>query len=320
MSGILVVAEARRGALREVSLELVSAALELKEAAGGPLRVALIDADPAAHVPALSLAGVDELLLVRSPEPAFEAHVAERALGALLDEAAPVLVLLAHSIDAFALAPAVAIRRGLGFAGDVTAVRWEDGGPLATRGLYGEKVAAELAFPGREAALLTLRPGAWRPAAAGEGSPAVRELDVALDGAARTRHVAWSEPESDGVDITRAPLLVSVGRGIEDESQLEAFEALAERLGGQLSVSRPLVDAGWAPSSRQVGQSGRTVKPRVYLAFGISGAVQHLAGMREAETVVAVNRDPEAPIMGVADYAAVADMFDVADALHDALA
>jgi electron transfer flavoprotein alpha subunit len=119
------------------------------------------------------------------------------------------------------------------------------------------------------------------------------------------------------VDITKAEFLLSVGRGIEDKDALSQFEELAESMGATLSVSRPLVDAGWVSNARQVGQSGKTVKPKVYLALGISGAVQHLAGMQTADTIIAVNTDPEAPIFRVAHYGAVVDLFDVADELAD---
>jgi electron transfer flavoprotein alpha subunit len=142
---------------------------------------------------------------------------------------------------------------------------------------------------------------------------------LALDGVAATEHVSFEEVQDTGVDITKAPFLVSIGRGVADKDEIPRFEALAERFGATLSVSRPLVDAGWMPSARQVGQSGKTVKPRVYLALGISGAVQHLAGMRTAETIIAVNTDPEAPIFGVAHYGAVADLFEVADELEQVL-
>jgi electron transfer flavoprotein alpha subunit len=121
------------------------------------------------------------------------------------------------------------------------------------------------------------------------------------------------------VDITKAEFLLSLGRGIEEKDNIERFEELADKFGATLSVSRPLVDAGWVPGARQVGQSGKTVKPKVYLALGISGAVQHLAGMRTAETIIAVNTDPEAPIFGVAHYGAVMDMFELADELEQTL-
>ena len=318
MSGVLVVAEARRGELRDVSLELISAGLAVKDAAGGRLAVAVIDHEPERFVQALSVDGVDELLLVRTPGGHFEAHVAARALEELIAAERPSLVVLGHTIDSLGFAPAVAARGGLGFASDVTSLSWEDG-PVAQRGAYGDKLVSELEFPGKECTLVMVRAGTFEPAAAGSATVATRAAQVALDGVAVAEHVGFEEVQDTGVDITKAPFLFSIGRGVEDRDDIPRFEALAERLGATLSVSRPLVDAGWMPSARQVGQSGKTVKPRVYLALGISGAVQHLAGMRTADTIIAVNTDPEAPIFSVAHYGAVADLFEVADGLEQAL-
>jgi electron transfer flavoprotein alpha subunit len=317
MGGVLVIAEARRGELREVSLELITAALAVKDAAGGRLAVALIDADAPAHAPVLAADGVDEVLTVCAPSPNFEAHVAGRALAGLIEAEQPALVLLGHTIDAMGFGPAVAARGRLGFASDVIWLGW-DGGPLARRGAYADKLLDELEFPGKDCTLLMIRPGTFAPAAPGDGAGApVRALEVGeLLDAARSEHVAFREVPAGDVDITKADFLLSIGRGIADRDNIPRFEELAERLGATLSVSRPIVDAGWMPSARQVGQSGKTVKPRLYLAFGISGAVQHLAGMRTAETIIAVNTDPEAPIFGVAHYGAVADMFELADALE----
>lgn len=318
MSGILVVAETRRGALRDVTLELVAAGRELKAAAGGRLTVAVAGAEPASFAAALGADGVDELLTVATPTEHFEPHVAQQALEALIEAEQPALVLLAHSIDSLGFGPAVAARLGLGFATDVTGLAW-DGGPVAVRGAYGDKLAAELDFPGKQRTLLTLRAGAFAPAAAGAATPPVRALDVALAGA-RSEHVAYREPAGDDVDITKADFLLSIGRGVDDADKVAQFEALAERWGATLAVSRPLVDAGWVSGAHQVGQSGKTVKPAVYLALGISGAVQHLAGMQKADTIIAVNTDPEAPIFGVAHYGAAADLFEVAEALQQQLA
>jgi electron transfer flavoprotein alpha subunit len=200
----------------------------------------------------------------------------------------------------------------------VTAVSWPDG-PRAQRGAYGDKLHAELEFPGKECVLLTVRPGIFPVASADGASIPSRAVPINLEGVARTEHVEFVEAGAGDVDITKAEFLLSIGRGIEDKDNIPRFAELAERLGATLSVSRPLVDAGWMPSARQVGQSGKTVKPRVYLALGISGAVQHLAGMRTAETIIAVNTDPEAPIFGVAHFGAVADLFEVADELEQAL-
>jgi electron transfer flavoprotein alpha subunit len=314
MTGILVVAETRQGELRPVTLELVTAALELKAAVGGPLAVAVIDADPAAFTGALAVSGVDEILTVTAPAPHFEAHVAQQALEALVEAEQPDVVLLGHTIDSMGFGPAVAARKALGFASDVTAVSWENG-PVALRGAYGGKLVAELDFPGRDSTLLMLRAGAFEPAEADGAAVGVRAVDVAFE-AAPTEHVEYREAATGDVDITKAEFLVSIGRGIEDKDNIPQFEELAEKLGATLSVSRPLVDAGWMSNARQVGQSGKTVQPKVYLALGISGAVQHLAGMQKADTIIAVNTDPEAPIFSVAHYGAVADLFDVAEALE----
>ena len=314
MSGILVVAETRRDELRGVTLELIGAALELKDAAGGRVTVAIVDADPSSFTGALAVSGVDEILTVTTPTPSFEAHVAQQVLDALVEAEQPDVVLLGHTIDSMGFGPAVAARKGLGFASDVTAVSW-DAGPVAIRGAYGGKLVAELDFPGRERTLLMLRAGAFEPAEADGAAVGMRAVDVAFD-AAPTEHLDYREAATGDVDITKAEFLVSIGRGIEDKDNVAQFEDLADKLGATLSVSRPLVDAGWVSNARQVGQSGKTVQPKVYLALGISGAVQHLAGMQKADTIIAVNTDPEAPIFSVAHYGAVADLFDVAEALE----
>lgn len=316
---VMVVAESRQGELREVSRELLSLGVELASAAGVGLSVAVIGADPERFVPELQGPGVSELLTVTTPTEHFEAHVWERALEGLIESESPAVILCGHTIDSLGFAPALAARRKLGFASDVTSVAWQDGGPRVHRGAYGEKLSAELAFTGKEHTLLTVRAGIFPPAEPGHASAPVRAVEIDLAGASRTEHLGFVEAASSGVDITKAEFLLSIGRGVEDKDNIPRFQELADRLGATLSSSRPLVDAGWMDSSRQVGQSGKTVKPRLYLAMGISGAVQHLAGMRGADTIIAVNSDPEAPIFGVAHYGAVADMFEIADELEDSL-
>jgi electron transfer flavoprotein alpha subunit len=312
MSGVLVVAEARRGELRDVTLELIGAAKGLGD---GPLSVAVVDHDPSRYRDRLAVEGVDAVLAVTTPNEHFEPHVAQRALEALIEQERPSVVVLGHSIDSLGFAPAVAARGGHGFASDVTRVSWEGEGAVVGRSAYAGKLEAELDFPGRDTVLLLLRAGTFEPAEAGSGSPQWRDVSLEL-GEPRSEHLEFREVEAGDVDITKAEFLLSVGRGIEDKDNLEQFEELAERLGATLSVSRPLVDAGWVSNARQVGQSGKTVKPKVYLALGISGAVQHLAGMRGADTIIAVNSDPEAPIFGVAHYGVVADLFDIAGQLE----
>jgi electron transfer flavoprotein alpha subunit len=317
MNGVLVVAEARRGALRDVTFELVGAGRELAAAAGVELVVAAIGAEAESLAGELAAEGVDAVVSVATPTEHFEPHLWQQALEALIEARQPALVLAGHTIDSLGFAPAVAARRRLGFATDVTAISWSDG-LRAWRGAYGEKLREEIEFEGKDCTLLTLRPGTFPPAPRNDRDIPVAALDVDYAATPRVEHLGYREEEAADVDITKARFLLAIGRGVEDEEDVARFEQLAERLGAVLGVSRPLVDAGWVPSSRQVGQSGKTVKPAVYLALGISGAVQHLAGMREAETIIAVNSDPEAPIFGVAQYGAVADLFEIADELERA--
>jgi electron transfer flavoprotein alpha subunit len=305
----LIVAEHLRGELRPITLELVSAAKEL----GDAVAVALIARDPAAFAAEVDVDGVDELVHVRTDGDEFERDVYQHVVETLILERRPRVILLGFTVNSIGYGPALAAKHGLGFASDVHRLHNEDGRVVATRSFYGGKVEAEVDFPGKEQVLLLVRPTAFAPAGGGGGASATEfELEPP---SSRARHLEFREVAAGDVDITTADFLLSIGRGVGEQAAIPQFEQLADKMGAVLSVSRPLVDAGWMPNSRQVGQSGRTVKPKVYLALGISGAVQHLAGMKTSGTIIAVNTDPEAAIFNVADYGAVADLFEVADEL-----
>ena len=304
---VLVVAELLQGRVRDVTYELISAARELE----GPVTVAVIGNDPGALD--VNRAGVDEIVDVRFEQAEFESDVYQAALEALIEARAPRVVLLGFTVNSMGYAAAVAAKLGLGLAADVFAVSAEGGAVVATRSFYGSKVHGEVEFPAGKPVLLLLRPTVWAPAA--EAGSATRSDFELAPVASRARHRAFREAARGDVDITTADFLLSIGRGIGEQDNVAMFEELAGKLGATLAVSRPLVDAGWMSNARQVGQSGKTVKPKVYLAFGISGAVQHLAGMKTSETIIAVNTDPEAAIFDVAHYGAVADLFDVAGEL-----
>lgn len=307
---VLVVAEHLRGECRPITHELVSAAKELE----GPVTVAVIAGDPAQLTPQVDVEGVDEIVTVKVDAEEFENDVYQQALEALVADRKPTVILLGFTVNSMGFGPAVAAKLGLGFASDVFALRNDSGSLLAERAFYGSKVHAELEFPGKEQVLLLVRPTTW-PAAEGQGSATVTDFPVTIQGS-RARHKNFEEVAAGDVDITTADFLLSVGRGIGDKENLPRFEELADKMGATLSVSRPIVDAGWMANARQVGQSGKTVKPKVYLALGISGAVQHLAGMKTSGTIIAVNSDPEAAIFNVAHYGAVADLFEVTEELE----
>jgi electron transfer flavoprotein alpha subunit len=307
---VLVVAEHLRGEVRPVTLELVTAAKEL----GGPIAVAVIAKDPGSIADSVNVEGVDEILAVAVDQEEFENDVYEQALEQLLLEHDFDVVLLGFTVNSMGYGPALAAKLGLGFASDVFALNGEGGSVVATRAFYGSKVQAEVEFPGHDRVLLLLRPTAWPPAE-GSGSASTTDVSISISGS-RARHEEFVDVATGDVDITTADFLLSIGRGIGDKENVPQFEELAGKMGATLSVSRPLVDQGWMPSSRQVGQSGKTVKPKVYLALGISGAVQHLAGMKTSGTIIAVNSDPEAAIFNVAHYGAVVDLFEVAEELE----
>jgi electron transfer flavoprotein alpha subunit len=319
VSGVLVIAEVRQGRLRDVSLELLTAGAELSRAGGGPLRALVVADEPAGHAEALNVPGVDEVLTVTSPLPEFDADLQEHAVTQAIVAAAPAIVLAGHTVDSMGFAAAVAIALDLGFASDVTSVSLTDGRLQAQRGSYRGRLVATIDFPGHECVMLLVRPGTYE-AASGVGDGTVRDAAITLDASlARTRHLEFVEAATGDVDITQADFLLAIGRGVDEQSDVAELMDLADSIGATLVASRPLVDAGWLPASRQVGQSGRTVRPKVYLALGISGAVQHLMGMSRSETIIAVNTNPAAPIFSVADYGAVADLHDVSGALRERL-
>jgi electron transfer flavoprotein alpha subunit len=305
----LIVAEHLRGELRPVTLELITAAKEL----AGPVAVAVIAKDSSAFTEALNVEGVDEILNVQVEQEEFENDVYQQAVEQVIEQRQPKTVLLSFTVNSMGYGPAVAAKLGLGFASDVFGLQ-DEGGLVATRAFYGSKVHAEVEFPGHDRVLLMLRPTAWAPAE-GSGSASTTDVSVSISGS-RARQKEFVDVATGDVDITTADFLLSIGRGVGDKESLPQFEELADKMGAVLSVSRPLVDQGWMPNSRQVGQSGKTVKPKVYLALGISGAVQHLAGMKTSGTIIAVNSDPEAAIFNVAHYGAVADLFEVAEELE----
>jgi electron transfer flavoprotein alpha subunit len=313
--GVLVFGELIREGLRPGTLELVAAGAALKEEGAGPLTVALLDPEAAGHADAVNLPGVDRVLTIDPGLGHFEPHVAEAALEALIEEQRPGIVLAGHTFASLGFVPAVAARGAHGFVSDAGAISAGVEGIRARRGAYGDRLVAELEFPGKETVVVLLREGSFEPAE-GTGSATVEALPLDLSGRARTEQVELRDPPGGDVDIAGAEFLLSIGRGVEEEEQIAEFASLAEQMGATLSASRPLVDAGWVSRDRQVGQSGTTVTPKVYLALGISGAVQHLAGMSKAKTIIAVNSDPDAPIFSVAHYGAVADLFDVADELR----
>jgi electron transfer flavoprotein alpha subunit len=316
MSGILILAEERRGELRAVTLELVSAAQSARRTPAERVAVAVLAREPDRFVPAVSVAGVDEIVTVPLAAEGFDPDALEAAVLALIAERKPTLVLLPHSVDSFGYAAALAVKGNYGFATDVFRIVYEDEVLVATRGGYGQKVNVELDFPGKAVVVLAVRANVFKPPQA-RATPVVTRFEPPR---AQPRLVGREFIEvsaGDDVDMTSAEFILAIGRGIGEEANVERFRELAEAVGAVLGCSRPVADAGWLPKSRQIGQSGKTASAcKLYVAMGISGAIQHLAGMKHVSTIIAVNSDPAASIFSIATYGVVGDILEMADALR----
>ena len=306
---ILVVVEHRDGAILDTTHELLGRASALATQGGGEAVAVLLGSGVAGLASSLSASRV---LVVDDPGlESFSPSAYQAALVPIIKERAPALVMVANSGPGMDVAAGLSAALSLPLAAYAVDVSLDGGAPLVTCQLYAGKIQAKVRFDGGRG-IVTVVAGSFAPASG--ASPAVEQVGVGGSDA-RIRFTGLLKPEAGDVDITRESVLVSVGRGIGEQDNLELVEALAAALGGAVSSSRPIADAGWLPRTRQVGKSGLKVKPKVYIALGISGAPEHLEGMRGAELIIAVNSDARAPIFSVAHYGAVADLLDVVPAL-----
>lgn len=314
-SNVLVLAEHSGKLVSDATFELLGKARELADAWGGQVEVLALGAPDVAG----QLGAADVVLTVEHPSlEQYQSEAYEVVLRDVLAQRAPRLLMVANATAGMDLGAALSIHWSAPMTAYVNGLVVEGTTVVATAQILGGKMLADVVMDG-ERAIVTVLSGAFA-AATGSGDPEVVALDppAGLD-SLRTRLIKVSEPQEGDVDITAAEMLVSVGRGIGSKDNLEVVEELAAALGVPLSASRPVIDSGWLAKTRQVGKSGLKVKPRVYLSFGISGAPEHLEGMRGAETIIACNTDEQAPIFDVAHYGTTADLFDLIPELVDRL-
>ena len=312
----LVIAEQKDGALNRASWEAIAAAQQM----GGPVKVAV--AGSAAHAAAaaqeLATAAVAEVIALGHDALAgYTADGFTQAVAGVIGAESPSHVVFAHTYQTRDYAPRVAARLDRAIAVDVIAIK---DASVYVRQMFQGKVNADIVLEGPVPHLITVQIGAFRADAVAKGSAPVRNASAAVDaGAIRQTAEAPFREAKQAVDLSQAERIVSVGRGIKAPENIDLAKQLAAALNAEISASRPICDAGWLPMERQVGSSGQTVAPKMYLALGISGAIQHVVGMKGAKTIVAINKDPEAPIFEIADYGVAADLFEVVPALIDAL-
>ena len=315
-SMIFVLAEHRQGELRDVTFEMLGKGQELAAAMGAPLAAVLLGHNVDGFATELAKHANQVLVVEDEQLEHFNSAAYQQVLARMITERKPSLVLIGHSACGMDLAPSLATQLDLPLVTDCVGLGFEDGQLFAVREMYGGKVSAKVAFGQADTYMATARQAAFPFE---EGEPLGGEI-IAVDSPlteeiAYRRFLEYVEAAVGDVDITQADVVVAVGRGIKEGDNMALVEKLAEALGGVVAGSRPVVDAGWLPPDRQVGQSGKTVKPKLFVAVGISGASQHVVGMRASGIIVAINKDPDAPIFKVAHYGIVDDLFKVVPAL-----
>jgi electron transfer flavoprotein alpha subunit len=312
---VFVVIEHLRGKVSDISFVMLAAAREIIKATGGEVLAVLLGAD--VENLAANLAA-DRVLYLNAPELAdFTSEGYQQAITALFQERNPRLVLFGHTSIGMDVASLLSVSLKLPLVSSCLMISSEDGILKYTSQLYGGKIVAEgrLSEP---STIITMVPGEYNPED-GQSSTAAEMIAVDLPQfeGLRISVKDYIEPEAGDVDISTESLLISVGRGIQSEDNIEIAEELAEALGGVVSASRPVVDQGWLPTSRLVGKSGYQVKPKVYLALGISGAPEHTESITGSEVIIAINTDPAAPIFNIAKYGVVEDIFDLVPVLTE---
>lgn len=319
---ILVIAEQRQGKLNPMSLETVVAGQQLAEARQGKLVVALPGADLAGLAEELLDKKLDELWLVGHDllEP-YTPDGYAAALEQLVTQLQPAWVLFPHSYQVRDFSPKLAARFQRSLISDCVGL--EAGSETVfVRQMFQGKASADVAPAGDPPVFVSFQAGAFRAdqVKPGEGKVEPKKAEIKLEPSQiRTKTEEPFREAKQAVDLTQAPVIVSIGRGIKEKENIEMARKLAALLEGEIAASRPICDEGWLPMDRQIGSSGQTVAPKLYLALGISGAIQHVVGMKGSRTVVAINKDANAPIFEVADYGIVGDLFEIVPALIEAL-
>jgi len=321
MSELFVVVEHRQGQVRDLTYEMLAKADELARSLSSRLTAVVLGGGEETFFDALK-GRADRVVSFRDPRLAtFNSELYQAVLLQVLKEDRPFITLIGHSPWGMDLASALSIQSGRPLATDCVDIAVEGEVPRVIRQIYSGKVLSRVSLAQSDGYLMTVRPGAFssEPERERTGEIEERETPSGLPDP-RVHSEGFIDTSAGEVDITQSDLLVSVGRGVGDEENVSAIKELARALGGTMACSRPVVDKHWLPKFYQVGTSGKSVKPKVYLALGISGAFQHLAGISGAGTVIAVNKDRKAPIFRAADYGVVEDLFRIADALKEQVA
>ena len=318
---ILVITEQRDGKLNRVSYETIAAAQKIAAHTGCSVEAVVMGADVSSAANEIAAKKLAKVYQIQSPS--LEQYTADGYVAALkpfLLEKSPSLVLFPHTYQVRDFAPKLALALDRPVISDVVGYKYESGKLIFTRQMFQGKFAADVSFTGEPPYFATVQAGSFRADQA-ENGPApvpIETVNAAVENTSiRVKSHEIYKEAKQAVDLTQAEIIVSVGRGIKEQKNVDIAAKLAEALGGELAASRPICDAGWLPIERQIGSSGQTVSPRLYIALGISGAIQHLVGMKGSRSIIAVNKDPEAPIFDIADVAVIGNLLEIVPALTE---
>lgn len=312
MREILVLTEHRQGQIRDVTFEMLTKGRELAGKTDTVLTAVLLGKDVKNHAKTLSDYSKKVLLVEEAKLKNFNSEAYQEVLSNLIKDRKPLLTLIGHTSFGVDLAPSLAVSLGMPLATDCIDLEFEGETLTVTRQVYGGKVNVKAVLREAESYIATVRQATFPVEKEAPMKGEIVEVSSPLsEEITKKRFIEYILPPPGGVDITAAEVLIGVGRGIKDGSNIPSIEELAKTLRGALACSRPIVDKGWLSNDRQVGSSGKTVKPKLYIALGISGAFQHVLGMKNSDLIIAVNKDPKAPIFGVADYGIVEDLFKI---------
>ena len=321
---ILVITEQRQGKWNNTSFETLAAAQQVASALSATVSAAVVGKGVDALANELAGKNIAEVLQIE--HELLESYTPDGfcvALKQVIESAKPQLVLSPHTYQVRDFAPKLAAMLGKGMIGDCIAYRLEGGRLVFVRQMFQGKTAADVTFLGEGPWFASFQSGSFRAdqvAASEGGAKPVKRVTVELKAEQiRTKPLELFKEAKSAVDLTQAPLIVAVGRGIKACENIPQAEAVAKAMGAEIAASRPICDEGWLPMERQIGSSGQTVAPKLYLALGISGAIQHVVGMKGARTIVAINKDQNAPIFEIADYGVVGDIFEIMPALAEEL-
>ncbi|HLX83735.1 MAG TPA: electron transfer flavoprotein subunit alpha/FixB family protein [Terriglobales bacterium] len=315
MDKILVIVEQREGKLNRVSWETIAAGQAIASSTGWALEAAVVGSGVAAIAAEISAKKLGKVYDVESAklEP-YTPDAFAHGLKQFLEKHPAKLVLLPHTYQVRDFVPKLATALETTAISDVIGYRYESGKLLFTRQMFQGKFVADVSFSGSGPCFVTFQNGSFRAdkVEAGAAAAPIETVNVDIpDGIVRNKPQEVFKEAKQAVDLTQAEIIVSVGRGIKEQKNIDLAKQLADALGGELAASRPICDNGWLPMDRQIGSSGQTVAPKLYLALGISGAIQHIVGMKGSRSIIAINKDSEAPIFEIADYAVVGNLFDI---------